>query len=148
MRDHAANVVLVERGGISFMVSIRKQSKWKFETSAGLGTGFSAGEFLALSAGKSSFIAVAPEGDKTKFHYVSAGAGVGVGAKVSIAGSDESSLSVGRIYILDSFKGDELEYSDIAGMCIIVEASVGIFNGGAGTMMLLGIPETFRGIVR
>jgi len=46
---------------------------------------------------------------------------------------------MGRLYILKSFKGQELKPADIAGVCLIVELSAG---SSVGTAMLLGIKGT------
>ena len=120
------------------MLRIRKQSKWRFETSAGVSGG--ASFIVAVGAGKASFFAEAPEGGLVQFHYASAGAGVGIGAKAGISASETQYLSVGRIYILEAFAGAELSRSDLTGPCMFIEASGGIINGGAATAMLLGIP--------
>jgi hypothetical protein len=48
-------------------------------------------------------------------------------------------FSEGWVYIMDTFKGDELSPSDIAGACMFVDVGAGLVAGHSGCVFLLGM---------
>jgi hypothetical protein len=131
------------------MLFIKKESAWTFTTS---GTGGIGIEFVVVEGG--SIYLKDPRGNDVTFRYGGAGAGLSVGFKlpkigkidfkflgksVGLAIAPAAFPNWGALYILDSFKGDELTRSDITGVCMFVEAGLGFFAGFSGTAMLLGM---------
>lgn len=130
------------------MYKIREKSKWKVDGS--VSTGLS---FLFASGGKGTINLVDPDGDRVDFPYGYGGAGYSIGVKYDPKdkfGSDDFALSLpidlpnaGAIYMLDSFKGDELTMEDFSGICFIGEISLGaVAMTLSATGMLLGIPPS------
>ena len=117
------------------MYQIRKESDWKYSTSTS--NSISAGP---VAAAMSVITLTRPNGGDVNFNYLSLGVGAGVGLKVNAAAATQDSYSTGKIWILDSFSGAELDNRDIEGFCLIQEVSIGVGLGASGTAMLLGIP--------
>ncbi len=67
-----------------------------------------------------------PSYGSAKFHYANLGVGAGAGGKLpagfSVAPSDFP--TVGDLFILDSFKGDELDVQDLVGVTMFSEVGV------------------------
>jgi hypothetical protein len=129
--------------------SIKKESTWEFKTagSGGLGWGPVAGEGGLIRVKD-------PHKNLVDFYF--GGLGVGWSHKLGIPknliklpkirGKEVTGTIVptfyknwGYIYILNTFKGDELSPSDIAGACMYVEGAGGLYVGYSGTAMLLGM---------
>ncbi len=133
------------------MLSIKKESKWSFETSESKGVGVSL--LVAIQGSKGAFYAHNPVGGLTQFHYADLGVGAGTpGGKLPIKLPKEGSVSFsskdfpsrGKIYILNGFPGDELHSSDLTGICMFTEVSASAVIGGSATAMLLGIHDLER----
>lgn len=118
------------------MLMIKKQSGWKFNTS--VSGGASVEVVVALGAGGGAIVLQSPQDTATTFYYASLGVGVGVGGKLGISSSSEENWSAGRLYILQTFHGDELQASDIAGVCSSIEVSADIMVGGSASALMLG----------
>jgi hypothetical protein len=129
------------------MLVIKKESAWRFLTSSSGGIGV---EFVAAEGGSIYF--QDPNGVTVTYRYGAAGAGVSAGLKlpkigklqfkgksVGAAVAPAAFPNVGKLYILDSFPGDELSRSDITGVCMFAEVGGGVVVGGAGYAMLLGM---------
>jgi outer membrane protein OmpA-like peptidoglycan-associated protein len=120
------------------MLKKRKTSAWQYLSSSNYGTSGKVIVEIGWSFGSMSFLS--PGGDTHEFAYQSAGVGAGFGFSVSFPKSD--SIDSGSLYILESFRGEELSASDLAGFCLVAEASAGIFDfSGSGVAMVLGIPS-------
>ena len=134
------------------MVTIKKESAWQFVTSSTGGVGI---EFVAAEGGTLYF--KDPGGAADYFVYGAAGAGLTYGFKLpkigklnvqipKIRGKSVGGIvapaafpNAGKLYILDSFKGDELAESDIQGVCMFLEIGGGVIAGVSGTAMLVGM---------
>ncbi len=131
------------------MLAIKKESAWKFVTSSSGGLGI---EFFAAEGGV--IYLQNPAGDTIPFKYGAAGAGLSFGFKlpkigklrIPIKGKSAAGViapadfpNAGKIFILDTFAGDELTRSDITGVCEFLEIGGGLIAGGSGTAMLLGM---------
>ena len=101
------------------MLKIRKPSGWIVDSAGGVGA--SVGLILDVGASKGILKLKSERGVPFTFHYASAGAGVGVGAKLSLSYSGDSDPDVGKIFILESFRGGELQPSDLIGGSLILE---------------------------
>lgn len=122
-----------------------RKSKWKFKTSSGAAISF---DFVG--AQKSSFTLENGGGLIQKFDYAAAGAGLSVGPPTKVldqkppsigaSGSTEDYWSVGSIYLTEGFSKEELDVSDVEGLCQIFEAGASAYIGITGTFMALGIP--------
>jgi hypothetical protein len=117
------------------MLRMRKRSAWEFSTSMGRSI-----SVLFVGAAAGGIILTSPTGGNVLFNYGSAGVGLSVGIKYSTSFSTYDATSGGRVYLLDTFSGDELAVRDIEGGCLIGEFSLGAALGGSFTGMLLGIP--------
>lgn len=121
------------------MLKIRKRSGWTYETSSGIGVGVS-----FAGGGKGQLVMTPPVGGTARFNYKYAGGGYSVGVSKqngkNVSFATEDMFSVGKLFILDTFRGNELSYQDITGMCMIVELAASAGHGGSFTAMLLGIP--------
>jgi hypothetical protein len=128
---------------------IKKESAWTFYTSSNGGIGV---EFVAAEGG--AIWLVSPYEDYVKYYYGGVGAGYSWGLKVPKVGKVQlrirgkgitgnvapaSFTNAGKLYILDSFAGDELTASDITGVCMFVELGGGVVAGGSATAMVLGM---------
>ncbi len=129
------------------MILIKKESAWKFVTSASGGIGVS---LLAAEGGAIYFND--PLGAAQTFHYGAVGAGLSWGFKIprlpklQIRGKSVGAVVAppafpcgGVLYITDGFHGDELSKSDIQGPCMFVEVGGGLAVGGYGGAMLIGL---------
>ena len=131
------------------MIPIKKESAWQFVTSSSGGIGV---EFVLAEGG--AIYLRDPSGGLVTFRYGAAGAGVAAGFKLPKIGKLQFRLrgknvgaavapaafpNVGKLYILDWFPGNELTRSDLTGVCMFAEAGGGLFVGGSGTAMLLGM---------
>jgi hypothetical protein len=129
------------------MITIKKPSAWQFVTSSAGGLGV---EFVAAEGGALYF--QDPRGKADSFYYGSAGLGLGVGlklpkiGKLQIRGKSFGAAlapaafpNAGKLYILDTFKGDELKESDIQGVCMFLEVGGGVLVGASAMAMLLGM---------
>ena len=148
------------------MIGIRGKSKWGFKTSGtgGVGWWFIAGEggllrltnpheidvdfyFGGLGAGW-SFVKIPPFIAKFLPKLIVTIVN-GYIAKIKlppIRGKSPSGTiaptffrSRGLVYIMDSFKGDELSASDMAGACMFVDVGVGLVASHSGCVFLLGM---------
>jgi hypothetical protein len=129
------------------MVSIKKASEWQFVTASTGGLGL---EFVVAEGGALFF--QNPNGNSEAFHYGAAGAGLSAGIKLPKVGklqvkgrgvgagvAPAAFPNMGKLYMLESFKGDELTKSDIRGVCAFVEIGGGLVAGASGTAMLVGM---------
>jgi hypothetical protein len=132
------------------MIGIRKESAWKFVTSATGGAGV---ELFAAEGG--CIYLQDPSGQNITFKF--GGAGVGLSGRLEGAEDrkDHPSESAweerrGRRgsrrlserrhrYILESFSGQELSRSDLTGVCVFAEVGGGLVAGASATGMLLGV---------
>ncbi len=121
------------------MLKLRKEkSTWKYVSSSTYGASVAAIVEVGGAIGSISFLS--PGGDTHEFEYGSLGIGTGVGFSISYPKSD--SIDTGRLYIAESFRGQELAASDLGGACLVGEAAAGVFDASAsGVAMLLGIPS-------
>lgn len=128
---------------------IKKESEWKFVTSSTGGLGV---EFIAAEGG--IIYMTDPSGSPVSFKYGAAGVGITYGFKLPKIGKVDVKVlgktvgaaaapsffpNTGVMYVLDSFDGDELERSDITGVCQFVEVGAAMFVGGSATAMLVGM---------
>jgi hypothetical protein len=129
------------------MLGIKKESAWTFVTSSTGGIGV---EFVAVEGGALFF--QDPSGAPDTFYYGAAGAGLSFGLKLPKIGkiqiknksvgaviAPNSFPNMGKLYILETFDGDELAESDIEGVCMFVEIGGGLIVGGSATAMILGM---------
>ena len=123
------------------MLQIRQhkpESSWTFDTSSNIGG--SAGFGIAIGGGKGTIYLTSTTFGQTVFNYASAGAGSGVGTKVTLSVSTKDTWSAGVIYMLKSFGGADLQPRDIQGCCLLMDASATIpLVSLGGTVMLLGL---------
>jgi hypothetical protein len=138
------------------MIGKKKESGWTFWTSCSGGVGIkyfvAEGGFIELKD---------PQKKIHRFYYGAAGGGYSsriklpfkikvpdsllknldkiFGKKVTRAGAPFFFESRGLVYILDTFKGDELSVSDINGACLFIEGGLGRVIGGSAYAMLLGM---------
>lgn len=128
-------------------VLFRGPSKWEFITSSTGGVGVA---FVAVEGGK--IFMKSPQKAAVSFYYGAAGVGLSAGLKlpkigkvqvrgkgVTAAIAPASFPNMGQLYVLDSFKGDDLTISDIQGACVFVEIAGGIIAGVSATAMLVGM---------
>lgn len=127
----------------------RKESTWKFETagSGGLGWGPASAEggLIRLKDSRKNLV---------DFYFGALGVGwshkLGIPKKLiklpkfrnkEVTGTIAPTFfkTAGVVYILNTFKGDELSPSDIAGACMYVEGAGGLYVGYSGAAMLLGM---------
>lgn len=131
-----------------FTITIKKESKWIFDTSATGGVG------VGLVTGSGGLIQLKnPAGMPVKFHYGGAGVGLSAGGKLpkipkvpkidlkgkSGSGSTTDFTSNGAVYITEAFEGDELDTDDFRGPCIFLDGGAGLIVGYSGTAFLVGI---------
>lgn len=132
------------------MLGINKESAWQFITSSSGGIGV---EFVAAEGG--AIYLNDPRKARQTFTYGAAGVGLSCGLKLpkigkielpklqgkSVGGVAAPSAfpNAGKIYILDSFSGNELSRSDITGVCMFVEVGGGFIAGASATGMVLGM---------
>jgi len=128
---------------------LKKESAWKFVTSSTGGVG---AEFVAAEGGKLYF--QDPQGKDVTFVYGAAGVGYSVGLKLPKIGKLEVKVkgksvfgaiapaafpNAGKLYIADTFSGNELSQNDIRGVCVFLEVAGGLVAGVSATAMLVGI---------
>ena len=115
-------------------MSIR-ESQWEFKTSESTEVGVF---YFGMGSGAVYF--QSPGGRRIPFTYRFIGVGMSLGLPLNIAFSTTSTLSAGKIYMLDQFRGPELKSTDITGFCQVFEASsmIGV-GGGSATVILLGM---------
>jgi hypothetical protein len=144
--------------GAEVMLSIKKQSAWKFQTSSSGGIGV---EFVAAEFG--TIYMTDPKGNYQGLRYGGAGVGLSAGLKLpkvgklslpQVKGKSVGAVAAptffpnwGKLYILDTFKGTELTRADITGVCIFVEIAAGVIGGGAAMGMLLGMDPAWLGAI-
>lgn len=128
---------------------IKKKSAWQFVTCEGaalaLGIPTASGGWVMLRS---------PANKPVKFYYGGAGAGYSWMFKIpkigkpqistpkgplTGTGSEAAFTSTGEVYITKGFMGNELEVSDIEGICAFVEVGAGVVVGGSANGMLLGV---------
>jgi len=138
------------------MATIRKESKWSFETSGGGSESVTVWGPIFVTGGAQLITLNSPQGQKVKFHAAAGGAGAGlalpskfekingfISPRFSASGSSEAMDSWGKVYILDGFKGDELTAEDLEGWFYTNDASANVIVAGfSGTAMLLGLAPT------
>lgn len=136
-------------------LSVRKTSSWTFETS---GTGGVGVEFVAASGGV--VVLDDPSGKTRHFRYGAAGGGLSWGIRklpkigpINPGRLDSRGLSNhysgnlapeafwnhGSVYVMDSFKGNDLTREDFRGVCLVFDAGGGLILGYSGALMLCGI---------
>ena len=136
---------------------IKGESDWQFVTSSSGGIGV---EFIAVEGGK--IWLQDPDGNVITYYYAGAGAGLTAGFKLpkigkiqvkvrgkSVGGivAPSSFPNGGKLYVLESFDGDELSSSDLTGVCMFAEVGGGLFAGGSATAMLLGMDPVWLGAI-
>ena len=127
------------------MLAIRKSSSWEYKTSESAGLSFGGGVAGGIEVGSSITFEHKKKG-VAKFWYTSLGVGGGVGlrtgvlSKVGGSFALESFDSYGKIYILESFMGEDLETWDIEGYTVFLSVSSTLgYPGASAYAMLLGI---------
>jgi len=135
---------------------IKKDSLWQFSTSSSGGLGV---EFVAIEGGK--IWLTDPAGNTVTFYYGAAGAGLAAGLKLPKIGKVQLKIrgkgaggvaapasfpNAGKVYVLDTFAGEELTKSDISGVCLFVEAFGGLVGGGSATAMVFGMSPVWLGM--
>jgi hypothetical protein len=136
-------------------IFIKKESAWQFITSSSGGIGV---EFVVAEGGK--IWLQDPAGNVVSYFYGGAGAGIAGGFRLpkigklqlkirgkSVGGivAPASFPNRGKLYVLETFDGDELTKSDISGVCLFVEATGGLVAGGFATAMLFGMSPVWLG---
>lgn len=121
------------------MFKAKKESRWTFNTSAGVSGSVSVYKFVSVGGSKGTLVFNSPDGAIVEFQYASLGAGIGKGWPVNVSGSTRDFHSEGEIYLSSTFSGSELSIQDITGYTLIQEASFGIGDGWSRAVMLLGI---------
>jgi outer membrane protein OmpA-like peptidoglycan-associated protein len=136
---------------------VKKPSAWTYHTSAGAGAGMG---FAATEEG--SIYLKSPQGQVVTYHYSADGLGASVGLKIPGGGkleirgkgltgtlATEANLSGGVIYILETFKGDELSSRDFLGNCFFIELAAGFGFGANAVAMIMGMPprDVTRGLL-
>jgi hypothetical protein len=132
------------------MFGIKKESAWTFETSATGGVGV---EFVAVEGG--AIYLRDPKNKPVTLHFGAAGAGISWGIKLPKIGkvnlpkvrgktvggvvAPAAFPNVGKLYILDTFRGAELTRRDITGACAFVEVYAGGVAGGSASAILFGM---------
>lgn len=128
------------------MLRITRSSNWTYvsSTSVGLGAGFFAADFGAITLRD-------PTGKNRMFRYGSAGGGLNVVDLMNYSLSAAPGFlpgGSGKIFLLDTFQGSDLSFSDIVGACLLLDASAGLFIGWSGNIILLGAePDFLMGFV-
>ena len=128
---------------------VKKPSEWQFVTSSTGGVGV---EFVAVEGGR---IWLQDPGGKTEtFRYGAAGVGLAAGLKLPKIGKLELKVrgksvgaalapasfpNTGKVYVLESFTGNELTKDDITGVCMFAEVYGGLVVGGSATAMIFGM---------
>jgi outer membrane protein OmpA-like peptidoglycan-associated protein len=112
-----------------------KESEWTWNTSSGLSVSYG----LVGGTG-AQFVLNDPRGGTASFNYITVGVGASVGAKWSFGGSSTAMYSKGKVFISDSFPGNEFHNRDFEGFCLVADASAGVIAGVSVDTMLLGIP--------
>jgi hypothetical protein len=128
-------------------LTIRKPSAWEFVTSSTGGAGIA---FVAADGGQIYF--KDPDQNDVSFMFGAAGLGWSAGIKLPKLGklqvreqgvggiiAPASFPNWGKLYILDTFDGQELTRRDIRGVCLFVEIAGGVVAGVSATAMLLGM---------
>lgn len=131
------------------ILPVKKQSAWEFQTSSTAGAGL---EFVLAEGGALYF--KDPSGQDVSFTYGAAGVGIAAGLKLPKIGKLEVKVkgkavgaaiapasfpNGGQLYILDTFKGDELAQKDIRGACALVQIGGGIIAGVSASAMVVGM---------
>ena len=131
------------------MLTVTKQSSWKFVTSSSGGVGV---EFVMAEGGM--IYLTDPAGAHVAFRYGALGAGVAAGFKlpkigrpqIDIKGKSVAGLAApaafpnaGTLFVLDTCKGSDLTQADIRGGCLFVEVGGGLIGGVSATAMLLAL---------
>ena len=112
-----------------------KESEWTWNTSSGLSVSYG----LVGGTG-AQFVLNDPRGGTASFNYITVGVGASVGAKWSFGGSSTAMYSKGKVFISDSFPGNEFHNRDFEGFCLVADASASVIAGVSVDAMLLGIP--------
>lgn len=131
------------------ILPVKKKSAWEFQTSSTAGAGM---EFVLAEGGELLF--TDPSRQEVWFKYGAAGVGVAAGFKLPKIGKFEVKVkgkgvgaaiapasfpNGGQLYILDTFKGDELAQEDIRGACALVQIGGGIIAGVSASAMVIGM---------
>jgi len=132
-------------------INIKDESAWEFKTSGAGGLGLG----IVVAEGGILFFKD-PGGQNMTFRYGAAGVGYSIGLKLpkigklqlkgrgaGAAAAPPSFYNVGKLYILDSFKGNELTKEDIRGVCAFVQLGAGVVAGGSDTALLVGMNPVF-----
>lgn len=145
---------------MSLVVTIKKKSSWEFDTfgSGGVSVGY-------VAANGGTVRLKDPQGIIHSFYYGGIGAGISAGLKLPKIGKVQVRTkkgpltgsigpapfpSKGSLFITNDFSGDELEKSNLRGLCAFVDIGAGIIVGYSGVALLLnlspwwlsGIPAT------
>jgi hypothetical protein len=139
---------------MSFVV--KKESDWQFVTSSTGGLGV---EFVGLEGGM--IWLQDPARQSEAFGYGAAGIGITEGLKVPKIGKVQLKVrgkgvggviapasfpNTGKVYVLETFAGDELTASDIRGVCVFCEVYGGAIAGGSATAMIFGMSPVWLGL--
>jgi hypothetical protein len=112
-----------------------KQSTWQFVTT---NTASASYGFGAVEGGTIEFSS--PDGSSMTLYYASGGAGASEGVKMPNFVTSGSMLpSGGRLYLSETFDGDELQRSDLTGPCYFLEIGGGVGGGASFVVMTLGV---------
>lgn len=132
---------------MSFTISLKRQSKWEFDTCSSAGA--SIGEGLAGGISFGSVTLKDPAEKKTELHYGGVGVGLAVGFKlgkinitapaVSIPIAPSSFTSHGLVFVTSHCPGQELTRNDFTGPCAFVEIGLGAVVGYSEVGLLAGI---------
>ncbi len=119
----------------------RRKSKWEFDNSIG------SGGALGVAGGEKGQLIVKDPGKiKHTFNYVHGTAGPNASVKLAhfdfnYSNEDPQFESTGRIYMLDTFKGQELSPADFLGGYVIFAVSAASGAGLNGNLMIFGVPH-------
>ena len=134
---------------MSLMVTIKKESAWKFNT---FGSG---GASIGIFAANGGTVRLnEPNGALHSFYYGGVGAGASFGIKLPKIGKVQIETkkgpvtgtvgptpfpSKGQLYVTENFSGEELSTSNIRGLCAFIDVGGGLLIGYSGVAMLLNL---------
>jgi len=133
---------------MSYILNVKKESKWDFKTNAAGGVG------AGLVVGSGGLIVLTtPDNTLASFYYGGIGVGLSIGGKTpklpklpkidlkgrSGTGSTTDFTSHGAVYIMEGCKKDELDPTDFEDPCVYLDVGAGVIAGYSGTAMLAGI---------
>ncbi len=134
---------------MSFTISLKRESKWKFVTCSSMGA--SIGDGLAVGITSGSITLKDPAEKESEFRYGGVGAGLAAGIKLklgkfnieapaaSIPIAPSWFTSHGLVFVTSSCPGQELKRNDLSGPCAFVEIGLGAVVGYSEVGLLAGI---------